>query len=68
LDFSETRSGARITATFESYRKLDFDDKVVSMTTLNFNHASFANWSFSVNTKPKVKKDKSKAKKFVYLS
>lgn len=60
-------SGARITATFESDRKLDFDDKIISRTTLNFNHASFANWSFSVNTKPRVKRTKLKAKKFVYL-
>jgi hypothetical protein len=60
-------SAGRITSTFETDIKSDFDERVISCNLAAFEHADFSHWSFDTNWKPHTKRVKLKAKKFAFL-
>ena len=57
---------ARLSVTVETDRKSVYSKKIIAASFSTFTHANFAHWSFNTNAKPKVIREKIKAKKFVY--
>ena len=56
-----------VTVTVETNRESDYAVKKVESNLSTFWHMNFADFSFTVNRKPQVKKLKIKAKKFTFL-
>lgn len=60
-------TGARITATFQTDRKSDFTEKLVPGNLASYTHMDYDHFSYSTNRKPKIRRIRMKAKKFVFL-
>lgn len=59
-------SATEVTVTVETDRKSKFTEKVVANNFSTFSNVDFNNFGFSESYKPKIKRLKIKAKKFVY--
>lgn len=59
-------SRAEVEVTVITDRKDSYNEKVITSQLTSFAQANFADWSFSTNRQPKMRRLKIKAKKFVY--
>ena len=57
---------SEVWVTVRTDRNGDMNEKVVSSSLFSFANVNFAAWNFNISTRPKMRRLKLKAKKFVY--
>lgn len=61
------QASSKVTITIATDKKSEYTERIIENSFLDFWNINFADFTFSVNRKPQIKKLKIKAKKFAFL-